>query len=62
MFDFKNAPEKVRRSEFKRTAKASGDDGFGTKKEVKHLPEVLMDGEQVLAFSSGLMAGLSPRC
>ena len=26
-----------------------------TKKELRHLPEILMDGEQILAFSSGIV-------
>ena len=34
-----------------------GDDQFFTKKELKYLPEILMENEQVLAFSSGLMDG-----
>ena len=55
MFDFKRASKADLKKEFKRIAERSGDDGFGTKKELKHLPQVLMDGEQVLAFSSGLM-------
>ena len=55
MFDFKNASKKALRQEYKRIAKATGDDRFFTKKELNHLPKVLMDGEQILAFSSGLM-------
>ena len=57
MFDFKSASRAELKAEFKRIAEASGDDGFGTKKELRHLPEVLMDGEQVLRFSSGSMDG-----
>ena len=57
MFDFKNASKKALQQEYKRIAKATGDDRFFTKKELNHLPKVLMDGEQVLAFSSGLMDG-----
>ena len=59
MFDYKNASKKELMKEFKRVAKATGDDQFFTKKELKHLPSILMDGEQVLAFSSGLMDGNS---
>ena len=55
MFDFKNASKKALQQEYKRIAKATGDDRFFTKKELNHLPKVLMDGEQILAFSSGLM-------
>ena len=54
---FKNASKKALQQEYKRIAKATGDDRFFTKKELNHLPKVLMDGEQVLAFSSGLMDG-----
>ena len=57
MFDFKNAPKKELRKEYKRIARATGDDQFFTKKELFHLPTVLMDEEQVLAFSSGIMDG-----
>ena len=57
MFDFKNAPADELKVEFKRIAQESGDDRFGTKKELRYLPEILMDGEQVLAFASGTMDG-----
>lgn len=57
MFDFKGASKDELKREFKEIAKRSGDDGFGTKRELKHLPQMLMDGEQVLAFSSGMMDG-----
>ena len=57
MFDFKNAPKKELHKEYKRIAQATGDDRFFTKKELNHLPEILMDKEQVVAFSSGLMDG-----
>lgn len=56
MFDFKNA-SKADLNQEKRIAKESGDDRFFTRKELRHLPEVLMDREQVLAFSSGRMDG-----
>ena len=57
MFDFKRASEADLKREYRRIANESGDDGFGTKRELKYLPQMLMDGEQVLAFSSGLMDG-----
>ena len=57
MFDFKRASKDELKREFKEIAQLSGDDGFGTKRELRHLPQVLMDGEQVLAFSSGMMDG-----
>lgn len=56
-FDFKNASEQELRNEYARIAREIGDDQFFTKKELRHLPSVLADGEQVLAFSSGLMGG-----
>lgn len=57
MFDFKNASKKELRAEYDRIAKDTGDDRFFTMKELYHLPKVLRDGEQLLAFSSGLMDG-----
>ena len=46
-FEFKNASESEVKSEYYRIAKEMGDDQFFTKKELKHLPEILRDGEQV---------------
>ncbi|QBP10127.1 PH domain-containing protein [Cupriavidus metallidurans] len=57
MFDFKNASKEQLKIEYNRIAREIGDDQFFTKKELNHLPEILMDGEQVLAFTSGLMDG-----
>ncbi|WP_342705455.1 PH domain-containing protein [Burkholderia arboris] len=57
MFDFKNSSKEALKAEYKRISREVGDDQFFTKKELNHLPEILMDGEQVLAFSSGLMDG-----
>ncbi|AOK57258.1 PH domain-containing protein [Burkholderia stagnalis] len=57
MFDFKNSSKEALKVEYDRIAREIGDDQFFTKKELNHLPEILMDGEQVLAFSSGLMDG-----
>lgn len=56
-FDFKRATPAELKVEYNRIAREMGDDMFFTKKELNYLPEVLMDGEQVLAFSSGLMEG-----
>jgi hypothetical protein len=55
MFDFKNASKDELKIEYNRIAREIGDDQFFTKKELNHLPEILMEGEQVLAFTSGLM-------
>ena len=57
MFDFKIASKKELEEEYKRIAQATGDDLFFTKKELYHLPTILLDEEQVLAFSSGMMDG-----
>lgn len=57
MFDFKNASKIELNAEYKRIAQKVGDDQFFTKKELNFLPDVLQDGEQVIAFSSGLMDG-----
>ena len=54
-FDFKNAGPSELKAEYNRIANEMGDDQFFTKKELKHLPEILADGEQVLAFTSGYM-------
>lgn len=56
-FDFKNASPSDLRNEYNRIAKEIGDHQFFTKRELKHLPKVLSSGEQVLAFTSGLMDG-----
>lgn len=49
--------KKEMQDRFNHIAKETGDDQFFTKKELHYLPEVLRDGEEVLAFSSGLMEG-----
>lgn len=54
-FDYKNAPPAELRKEYNRIASEMGDDQFLTKKELNHLPEILSNGEQVLAFTSGMM-------
>lgn len=56
-FDFKNASKEMLSHKFKDIAKEIGDDRFFTKKELHYLPEILKDGEQVLAFTSGVMDG-----
>lgn len=56
-FDFKNASPADLKRQYDRLAEEIGDDRFFTKKELRYLPEVLSDGEQVLAFSSGIMDG-----
>jgi hypothetical protein len=57
VFDFKNASAAERKTEYERIAREIGDDQFFTKKELGYLPEILFDGEQVLAFTSGIMDG-----
>jgi hypothetical protein len=56
-FDFKNASPADLQAKYSEIAREIGDDQFFTKRELKHLPAVLADGEQVLAFSSGFMDG-----
>ncbi|MFK0666612.1 PH domain-containing protein [Aeromonas salmonicida] len=56
-FDFKNASATERKAECKRIAAEVGDDMFFTKKELNHLPEILLNGERVISFTSGLMDG-----
>jgi hypothetical protein len=57
MFDFKTASKAELQERYNQIAKEIGDDQFFTKKELHHLPSVLGTGEQVLAFTSGLMDG-----
>ncbi len=57
MFDFKRASKQELEQKFKEIARESGDDRFGTKKELKHLPQLLTDDEQVLGFASGILDG-----
>jgi hypothetical protein len=56
-FDFKRASKEELQKKYNEIAKQVGDDQFFTKKELHFLPEVLQDGENVIAFSSGLMDG-----
>lgn len=55
--NLKTCTESERQAEYTRIATEFGDDQFFTKKELNHLPNILMNGEMVLAFSSGLMDG-----
>jgi hypothetical protein len=57
MFDFKNASKADLQKEYNRIATEMGDDQFFTKKELHYLPEIVREGEQVLAFTSGVMDG-----
>jgi len=54
-FNYKTASKEELKYEYNRIAAELGDDQFFTKKELNYLPEILQDGEQILAFSSGLM-------
>lgn len=56
-FDFKNASKEELKVKYAEIAKKLNDNQFFTKKELNYLPEILTQGEQVLAFSSGLMEG-----
>lgn len=58
-FDFKNATKEELQAKYKDIASKFGNDQFFTKKELDYLPEILREGEQVLAFTSGLMDGNS---
>lgn len=57
MFNFKTASKAELQKKYNEIAREIGDDQFFTKKELLHLPSVLSDDEQVLAFTSGLMDG-----
>ena len=54
-FDFKNASKAELTSKYNEIAKEIGDARFSTRKELDYLPEVLLDGEQILVFASGMM-------
>ena len=55
--DYKSATYVERKAICHRIAKEMGDSRFFTRKELGHLPAILMTGEQVLGFTSGLMDG-----
>ena len=57
MFDFKNATKAELKEEYNKIAEEMGDTQFFTKKELYYLPEVLMENEPVLAYTSGFMDG-----
>lgn len=54
-FNYKTASKEELKKEYNRIAKEVGDDQFFTKKELNYLPDILQDGEQILAFTSGIM-------
>jgi hypothetical protein len=56
-FDYRNATPGALGREFRRIARLSGDHRFFTRKELRHLPSILADGEDVLCFASGMMDG-----
>ena len=56
-FDYKNASKKELKAKWNEIAEKIGDDQFFTKKELNYLPEILSPGEEVIAFTSGLMDG-----
>jgi len=58
-FDFKNASRAELENQFFLMAQEAHSAELFTKKELYHLPEILADGEQVLAYTSGLMNGNS---
>lgn len=58
-FDFKNASKADLKREYRRIAAETGDDRLFTRKELNYLPDVLSEGEQVLAFVSGILDGTS---
>lgn len=55
MLDYKTATKDQLLAEFERLKKLSNDDGFFTKKEFLHFPQIAMPGEAPIAISSGLM-------
>lgn len=56
-FDYKIATPVALRDEFNRIALVTGDINLGTRRELAHLPSLLADGEEVLAFCSGITEG-----
>ncbi|CAB3678035.1 MAG: PH domain-containing protein [Achromobacter pulmonis] len=54
-FDYKNASPEQLKARYDEIAREIGDDQFFTKKELNHLPHVLYDDEEILAFTSGMM-------
>lgn len=56
-FDFKNASRAELENQFFLLAQEAHSAELFTKKELYHLPEILSAGEQVIAYTSGLMSG-----
>jgi hypothetical protein len=57
LFDFKHAGKEALKAEYTRIAKELNDHKFFTKKELNYVQEVISEGEQVLAFTSGFTDG-----
>lgn len=57
LINLKTASKPERQAYYNQIAQEMGDDQFFTKKELHYLPEVLQDGERVLAFTSGIKDG-----
>jgi hypothetical protein len=57
MIDYKTATKAELLAEFERLKMASKDDGFFTKKEFLHFPQIAMPNETPSAISSGSMDG-----
>jgi hypothetical protein len=57
MINYKTATKAELLAEFERLKKISHDDGFFTKKEFLHFPQIAMPGETPIAISSGKMDG-----
>jgi hypothetical protein len=57
MIDYKKATKQQLLAEFERLKKTSNDDGWFTKKEFLHFPQIAMPGETPIAISSGKMDG-----
>ena len=56
---YKAADNKATDAEFKRIAEEVGDDMLFTKKEFRYAQQILIDGEEVTALSSGHAEGTS---
>lgn len=57
MIDYKTATKAELLAEFERLKKISHDDGFFTKKEFLHFPQIAMPNETPIGISSGSMDG-----
>jgi hypothetical protein len=57
LINLKTASKAERQAYYNEIAREMGDDQFFTRKELHYLPEVLQDGERVLAFTSGMKDG-----